>query len=31
MQNYEEPFHLVPCRIENDKMARILCVTAGLK
>ena len=31
MQNNEEPFHLVPCRFENDKIARVLCMTAGVR
>ena len=29
MQNYEEPFHSVTCRYENDEMARISCMATG--
>jgi hypothetical protein len=31
MQNIEEPFHFATRRFENGKIARILCITAGLK
>ena len=31
MQNIEEPFHLDTRRCESDKVARILCIAAGLK
>ena len=31
MQNYEEPFHYVSRRCESDKIARVLCMAAGLQ
>ena len=31
MQNFEEPFHLNTRRFESGKIARILCIAAGLK
>ncbi len=30
MQNHEEPFHSATYRNENDKIARVLCITVGL-
>ena len=31
MQNFEEPFHYIPCRTEIGKMARILQAAAGIR
>ena len=31
MQNIEEPFYYSTRRCESDKIARILCIAAGLK
>ena len=30
MQNHEEPFHYISRRYENDKIARVLCIAAGI-
>ena len=31
MQLNEEPFHFNTCRYENGKIARVLCIAAGIQ
>ena len=31
MHSLEEPFYFNACRYESDKMARVLCIAAGIE